>query len=152
MIPLALEAAAGLRPYLEVFGNDYPTADGTCIRDYIHVTDLAEAHATAVDFLQNQSGGSFTALNLGTGEGQSVRQIATTVEQVTSRTLPLRVVGRRPGDPPSLVADPTQAQRLLNWSATRSLEETIASAWKWLNSARRQQICAEITARDAIIR
>ena len=152
LIPLALEAAAGMRPYLEVFGDDHPTSDGTCIRDYIHVTDLAEAHTKAVDFLQSQSGGSFTALNLGTGEGQSVRQIATAVEQVTSRPLPLRIVGRRTGDPPSLVADPTRAQQLLRWSASRSLEETIASAWKWLNSAKRQGGRVAASTPDVITR
>jgi UDP-glucose-4-epimerase GalE len=142
LIPLALEAAAGLRPHLEVFGNDYPTVDGTCIRDYIHVTDLAEAHATAVEFLQNQSGGAFTALNLGTGYGRSVQQVVATVEKVTGRSVPLRITTRRPGDPPSLVADPTRAQKVLHWTANRSLEDIVASAWKWLNSSRRQQVSA----------
>ena len=110
LIPLALEAAAGLRPYLEVFGNDYPTSDGTCIRDYIHVTDLAEAHAMAVDFLQGQSGGAFTALNLGTGGGHSIKQVVATVEKITGHSVPLRITERRPGDPPTLVADPSRAQ------------------------------------------
>jgi len=142
LMPLALEAAAGLRPHLEVFGNDYPTFDGTCIRDYIHVTDLAEAHATAVEFLQSQSGGAFTALNLGTGYGRSVQQVVATVEKVTGRSVPLRITTRRPGDPPSLVADPTRAQKVLHWTANRSLEDIVASAWKWLNSSRRQQVSA----------
>ena len=106
LIPLALEAAAGLRPHLEVFGNDYPTSDGTCIRDYIHVTDLAEAHAMAVEFLQGQSGGAFTALNLGTGGGHSIKQVVATVEKITGHSVPLRITERRPGDPPTLVADP----------------------------------------------
>ncbi|MGB8771490.1 MAG: UDP-glucose 4-epimerase GalE [Candidatus Korobacteraceae bacterium] len=151
LIPLALEAAAGLRPHLEVFGNDYPTPDGTCIRDYIHVTDLGEAHAMAVEFLQGQSGGAFIALNLGSGGGHSVQQITTTVERVTERSLPLRVTGRRPGDPPSLVADPSHAERLLRWKAKRSLEEIIASAWKWLNSAKRQQVSTGYTVSGAIV-
>jgi UDP-glucose-4-epimerase GalE len=140
LMPLALEAAAGLRPHLEVFGNNYPTFDGTCIRDYIHVTDLAEAHATAVEFLQGQGGGGFTALNLGTGGGHSVQQVVATVEKITGHSVPLRIAARRPGDPPSLVADPTRAQKVLRWTANRSLEETVASAWKWLNSSKRQQV------------
>ncbi len=139
LIPLALEAAGGLRPYLEVFGNDYPTFDGTCIRDYIHVTDLADAHAMAVDFLQGHAEGTFNALNLGSGGGHSVEQIVTTVKKVTGRSVPLRITGRRPGDPPSLVADPSRAQQLLGWRANLSLDETVASAWKWLNSSKRQQ-------------
>jgi UDP-glucose-4-epimerase GalE len=140
LMPLALEAAAGLRPHLEVFGNDYPTLDGTCVRDYIHVTDLAEAHALAVEFLRSQSGGGFTALNLGTGGGHSVQQVVATVEKITGHSVPLRITARRAGDPPSLVADPTRGQQLLRWTANRSLEETVASAWKWLNSSKRQQV------------
>ena len=140
LIPLALEAAAGLRPYLEVFGNDYPTSDGTCIRDYIHVTDLAEAHATAVDFLQGQSGGAFTALNLGAGGGHSIKQVVATVEKITGHSVAVRITERRAGDPPTLVADPTRAQQLLHWTANRSLEEMVASAWKWLHTAKHQQV------------
>jgi UDP-glucose-4-epimerase GalE len=142
LLPLALEAAAGLRPHLEVFGNDYPTLDGTCVRDYIHVTDLAEGHATAVEFLQGQGGGGFTALNLGTGGGHSVQQVVTIVERITGHSVPLRITARRAGDPPNLVANPARAQQLLRWTANRSLEETVASAWKWLNSSKRQQVGA----------
>ncbi len=142
LIPLALEAAAGLRPQLELFGNDYPTFDGTCIRDYIHVTDLAEAHALAAELLQRQSGGAFTALNLGSGGGHSVQQVVSAVEKVSGRSVPLRITARRAGDPPSLVADPTRARQLLRWSANRSLEEIVASAWKWLHSGRRQHVNA----------
>ncbi len=142
LIPLALEAAAGLRPYLEVFGNDYPTFDGTCIRDYIHVTDLADAHAMAVDFLQGQSGCAFHALNLGSGGGHSVQEIVSTVEKITGHSVPLRMMARRSGDPPSLVADPSRAQQLLGWRANLSLDDTVASAWKWLNSSKRQQASA----------
>ena len=142
LIPLALEAAAGLRPPLEVFGNDYPTFDGTCIRDYIHVTDLAEAHALAAEFLQSQTGDAFTALNLGTGGGHSVRQVVAMVEKVSGHSVPRRITERRPGDPPSLVADPARARQLLRWSANRSLEEIVASAWKWLHSGKRQRVSA----------
>ncbi|MFZ0914383.1 MAG: UDP-glucose 4-epimerase GalE [Candidatus Korobacteraceae bacterium] len=142
LIPLALETAAGLRPQLEVFGNDYPTFDGTCIRDYIHVTDLAEAHALAAEFLQSHTGGGFTALNLGTGGGHSVQQVVAMVEKVSGHSVPLRITERRPGDPPNLVADPARARQLLRWSANRSLEEIVASAWKWLHSSRRRQVSA----------
>jgi len=140
LIPLALEAAAGLRPRLEVFGNDYPTFDGTCIRDYIHVTDLGEAHALAAEFLQSPIGGAFTVLNLGTGGGHSVQQVVTAVENVSGHSVPLRITARRAGDPPSLVADPTRAQQRLGWTANRSLEDIVSSAWKWLNSSKRQRV------------
>jgi UDP-glucose-4-epimerase GalE len=142
LLPLALEAAAGLRPQLEVFGNDYPTFDGTCIRDYIHVSDLAEAHALAAEFLHSPAGSGFTALNLGTGSGHSVQQVVTAAEKVSGHSVPLRTTERRPGDPPSLVADPTRARQLLRWSANRSLEDIVASAWKWLHSSRREQVRA----------
>jgi len=140
LIPLALEAAAGIRPNLEVFGNDYPTFDGTCVRDFIHVTDLAEAHTMAVDFLQSQSGATFTALNLGTGDGYSVQQIVNAVEKLTGRRVPLRIASRRAGDPPSLVACSARAREVLGWTAERSLDEIVGSAWKWLNSSKRQQL------------
>lgn len=139
LIPLALEAAARLRPQLEVFGSDYPTSDGTCIRDYIHVTDLAEAHALAAEYLQGQTGGAFTPLNLGTGDAHSVQQVVSAVEKISGHSVPVRITERRPGDPPSLVADPTRARQLLCWSARRSLEDIVASAWKWLYSDRRPQ-------------
>jgi UDP-glucose-4-epimerase GalE len=146
LIPLALEAAAGLRSHLEVFGNDYPTPDGTCIRDFIHVTDLAEAHSTAVEFLHKQNHSAFTALNLGTGRGHSVQEVVATVKKVTGRSVPLRITERRPGDPPSLVADPACAQRLLHWKASRSLDEIVGSAWKWLNSTKREQAARGVAA------
>ena len=142
LIPLALEAAAGLRPYLEMFGNDYPTLDGTCIRDYIHVSDLAEAHTMAVEYLQGRHSGAFTALNLGTGGGYSVLQVVGTVEKITGQSVPVRITTRRAGDPPILVADPSRAQQSLHWAANRSLEDIVASAWKWMNSSRRQQVKA----------
>jgi UDP-glucose-4-epimerase GalE len=142
LIPLALETAAGLRRHLEVFGNDYPTFDGTCIRDYIHVSDLAQAHAKAVDFLQDGTGGAFTALNLGAGSGHSIQQVVTTVEKITGHSVPLRLTARRPGDPPSLVADPARARQLLRWAANRSLDEIVVSAWNWMKSSHRQKASA----------
>ena len=129
LIPLALQAAAGSGPELQIFGNDYATPDGTCIRDYIHVNDLADAHVKALKYLEEQ--GNCIAANLGTGQGNSVMEVVNTVEQVTGRKVPRKITGRRAGDPPSLVADPTYAQKLLRWKATRSLRDIVSSAWQW---------------------
>ena len=134
LIPLALEAAAGIGPELQVFGSDYPTPDGTCIRDYIHVNDLAEAHVKALDHLQ--AGKPSFAANLGTGRGHSVREVVTTVEEVTGNSVPLRLCPRRVGDPPALVADPSLARSLLQWKAKRSLRESVSTAWNWMERRR----------------
>jgi UDP-glucose-4-epimerase GalE len=134
LIPSAFEAIHGERPELEIFGTDYGTPDGTCIRDYIHVNDLAEAHVLGVEYLDN---GSSTALNLGTGEGSSVREVISTIERVTGRRVPQRVAPRRQGDPPQLVADPSLAQKVLGWKARRSLQDIVATAWKWDQSHRK---------------
>jgi UDP-glucose-4-epimerase GalE len=132
LIPLALEAAQGLRT-LEVFGNDYPTPDGTCIRDYIHVNDLAEAHALALEYLAAK--GQSIALNLGTGNGHSVLEVLAAVEAATGR-LPNRRYGpRRPGDPPVLVADPARAAQVLGWKARRSLKNVVETAWRWMQKS-----------------
>jgi len=133
LIPSAFEAIHGKREALEIFGNDYPTPDGTCIRDYIHVTDLAEAHVLGVEYL---SQGSSIALNLGTGRGHSVKEVISMIERVTGRKVPTRLAPRRPGDPPRLVADPSKAEKLLNWKATRSLEQIVLTAWKWAEKDR----------------
>jgi UDP-glucose-4-epimerase GalE len=130
LIPCALLAASGARGELELFGTDYPTSDGTCVRDYIHVNDLAEAHALALRHLC--SGKDSIALNLGTGCGYSVKEVLKKVEEVTGHPVPLRLAARRPGDPPSLVADPSRAESLLQWKATRSLDDILRSAWKWM--------------------
>jgi UDP-glucose-4-epimerase GalE len=128
LIPLAL-AAAG-RGELQIFGDDYPTPDGTCIRDYIDVADLAEAHVMALKHLM--AGNPSFTVNLGTGQGSSVKEVITAVEEVTGKKVPTKVVPRRAGDPPALVADPTQAQQLLRWKARRSLRDSVTSAWKWM--------------------
>jgi len=130
LIPLALDAAAGVRPELEIFGDDYPTPDGTCIRDYIHVNDLADAHVRALEYLAN--GGLSIALNLGTGMGHSVKQVLSECEKVTGNPLPVKIGARRPGDPPMLVADPSRAEKTLGWKAKRSLNEIVSSAWNWM--------------------
>jgi UDP-glucose-4-epimerase GalE len=134
LIPLALRAAAGAGPELHVFGSDYPTPDGTCIRDYIHVTDLAEAHVKALEYLQ--AGNKSLAANLGTGRGHSVREVIATVEEVTGNPVPLHLSPRRPGDPPTLVADPSRAENLLQWKARRSLRESVSTAWNWMERRR----------------
>lgn len=118
LLPLALRAATGQGPALQVFGTDYPTPDGTCIRDYIHVCDLARAHVLALRHLLD--GGETLHLNLGTGQGLSVRQIIATIEAMTGRQMPVIWAPRRPGDPPALVADPTAARERLGFLAERS--------------------------------
>jgi len=136
LIPLAIEAALGRRPYLEIYGTDYPTPDGTAIRDYIHVTDLADAHVRALDYLRR--GGASTAFNLGAGRGYSVREVVAAVERVSGRRVPALEAPRRPGDPPVLVAEVANAQELLGWTPTfRDLESIIESAWRWHTRAPR---------------
>jgi UDP-glucose-4-epimerase GalE len=129
LIPLALRATAGEGPELQVFGWDYPTPDGTCIRDYIHVNDLAGAHVKALEHLAAGKG-SF-AVNVGTGNGASVREVISAVEKVAGKPVPHRLVARRRGDPPALVANPAKAQSLLHWKATRGLDEIVSTAWSW---------------------
>lgn len=134
LIPLALQATAGAGPELHVFGSDYPTPDGTCIRDYIHVNDLASAHVKALDHLAG--GGNSAAVNVGTGLGASVQEVITAVEKATGKRVPRKVVARRPGDPPALVANPAKAQSLLHWKAERGLENIVATAWNWMEKRR----------------
>ena len=134
LIPLALAAThKGGKP-LQIFGNDYPTADGTCIRDYIHVNDLAEAHVRALTGLVE--GKPSMAVNLGTGQGHSVLDIIKAVEDVTGHTVERSMGPRRPGDPPALVADPSRAHKALQWKASRSLGDIVASAWNWTQRAK----------------
>ena len=134
LIPCALQAAAGIRAELELYGDDYPTPDGTCIRDYIHVSDLADAHVAALDHLSG--GGATTALNLGTGLGNSVKEVIAVTERMTGLRVPYRICGRRAGDPPVLVADPSEAHRVLGWKAKRQLPQMVASAWRWMREQR----------------
>lgn len=128
LIPLIFDAAQGKRAALEIFGDDYPTADGTCVRDYIHVTDLAEAHVLGLEYLTK---GDSTAMNLGTGKGYSVKEVVDAAERITGHTVPTHIGPRRPGDPPELVADPSLAEKLLKWKAKYSLDQIIDTAWKW---------------------
>ncbi len=130
LIPLACHAALGRRPALDVYGNDYPTPDGTAVRDYIHVSDLATAHVRALEHLLE--GGESGALNLGTGMGHSVAAVIRAVEVASGRKVPANMAPRRAGDPPSLVADPSAARRLLDWSPQYpDLAEIVETAWRW---------------------
>jgi len=128
LIPVAFEAIRGKRKALEIFGNDYPTPDGTCIRDYIHVNDLAEAHVLGLEYLEK---GESTAMNLGTGRGYSVREVISAAERASGKPVPAKETTRRPGDPARLVADPSRAEQLLKWKAMRTLEQIVSTAWKW---------------------
>jgi UDP-glucose 4-epimerase len=130
LIPLALRAAAGVTPNLRVFGRDYPTPDGTCMRDYIHVLDLCEAHLAALEYLER--GGETRAFNLGVGRGFSVQEVVDAARRVTGRDFPVVTEGRRPGDPAQLIANPASANRVLGWSARyRDLETIVAHNWAW---------------------
>jgi len=131
-IPLLLAAAAGDIANFNLYGDDYPTPDGTCIRDYIHVNDLAQAHVAALESLVR--GAPSLQVNLGTGTGHSVRELIAVVEEVTGRRVPVRTVPRRPGDSPVLVADPSRANDILRWQATHALHDIVASAWRWAQS------------------
>jgi UDP-glucose 4-epimerase len=126
LIPNALKAVTGERPALDLFGEDYPTPDGTCIRDYIHVADLARAHLLA---LGAASPGQHHVVNLGTGSGASVRQVIDAVAGVTGRPVPVNVTGRRAGDPASLVASNELARTLLGWEPEHDLRTMVADAW-----------------------
>jgi len=136
LVPLVLEAAAGLRPAVSVFGTDYPTRDGTCLRDYIHVCDLAAAHVAALSYLERRPGAH--VFNLGSGEGATVREVIACAARVTGRPIPAIEVARRPGDPATLLADPAAARRLLGWKPQHAgLDNIMETAWNWL--ARRSQ-------------
>jgi UDP-glucose 4-epimerase len=130
LIPNVLAAALGKRAALEIYGIDYPTPDGTAVRDYVHVTDIADAHLRALD--AKLDGGSAVAVNLGTGTGRSVREIVEAARRVTGRDVPTVERPRRPGDPPELVAAVGRAAAMLGWRASHSsLDEILSSAWQW---------------------
>ena len=130
LIPLILQVPLGKREHITVYGDDYPTKDGTCIRDYIHVEDLARAHIMALDYLRN--GGESSIFNLGSGDGYSVMEMITAARKVTGHPIPAVVGARRPGDPARLVADSTKAHEILHWQPEIvKMEDIIATAWKW---------------------
>jgi UDP-glucose 4-epimerase len=130
LVPNVLAAALGEKADVSVFGTDYPTPDGTAIRDYVHVIDLAEAHISALEYLRG--GGKSDFINLGTGEGHSVLEVIESARKVTGQPIPVRTAGRRAGDPPKLVADATKAQKVLGWKAAQSdLPAILKSQWEW---------------------
>ena len=133
LVPLVLQTALGQRPQIDIYGTDYPTPDGTAIRDYIHVQDLADAHLRALEHLD--AGGASAALNLGTGRGHSVREVVRVAEAISGRRIPCRETARRPGDPPVLVADPRLAAEVLGWRPRLSdLDTIIRTALAWHTS------------------
>src|ERR1035437_8084579 len=140
LIPLALAATTANGPELQVpvlqiYGSDYPTPDGTCVRDYIHVNDLADAHVRALQHLEgdgDENGGDSLVVNLGTGGGYSVLEVIQAVENATGHRVRRTIGPRRPGDPPVLVADPAKAQGVLGWTAKSNLAAIVASAWAWM--------------------
>ena len=130
LMPFVTQVAVGKRPFLNVFGNDYATPDGTGVRDYIHVQDLAQGHLAAVRHLLRGDGGSFT-LNLGTGLGHSVLDVIRAFEQASGQPVPYQIAARRAGDVAQYYADPALAKHVLNWSATHTLSDMCADAWRW---------------------
>ncbi|CCG43061.1 UDP-glucose 4-epimerase GalE [Magnetospirillum molischianum] len=138
LLPNALAVAAGHRHFLDVHGDDYPTADGTCVRDFLHVSDLASAHVVALRVLLG--GGTGGTLNLGTGQGHSVRELAAQVAINTGRPVPLRIGPRRVGDPPALIADASRASRLGIAYPHSAIESIIATAWAWMSAKDREAL------------
>jgi len=137
LVPFITQTAAGLRPKLSVFGDDYPTEDGSCIRDYIHVMDLAEAHVQALERLLKQKQVSeVEVFNLGTGKGNSVLEVIKAFEQATGVAVPHQIVARRPGDVVAVYADTQKASQVLGWSTKRDLKQALASAWVWEKNIR----------------
>jgi len=129
LVPQVMRALIDKSFKLKVFGNDYPTADGTCIRDYIHIEDLAVAHVKALEYLEN--GGATTVCNIGTGQGTSVLQLIEMTSKVAKQTVPYEIAARRAGDPVNVYADVTMARKILGWQSTRDLQSIIESAYKW---------------------
>ena len=129
VIPIAIEAALGRRPHFQVLGTDYDTRDGSCVRDYVHVLDLADAHTRAIEHLLNN--GTSQALNLGTGHGTTVKELLETVRQVLGKSFEIKYGPRREGDPPALVADNALAKQILGWSPRQDLQSIIETAYNW---------------------
>ena len=130
LIPLVLAACTDNGPELQIYGSDYETRDGTCIRDYIHVCDLADAHVRALQYLESTN--ESVVANLGTGRGYTVLEVIQAAERVTGRRVRRTKASRRPGDPPVLVADPSHAQTVFQWLAKRDMVDMISSAWRWM--------------------
>jgi UDP-glucose 4-epimerase len=141
LVPFITQTAYGLRDELKVFGNDYNTPDGTCIRDYLHVVDLAKAHVIAVRrLIEKKNRKDYEAFNLGTGKGVSVLEAIRSFERVSGIKLKYKITGRRAGDIEKIWADPAYANKELGWSALNSLDEAMRTAWKWENNIRKKKI------------
>lgn len=136
-IPLALQTALGQRQGFKLFGDDYDTRDGTAVRDYIHVMDLADAHVRALKYLLD--GGETTVFNLGTGTGTTVKELIDTIRRTTNQPFPVETVGRRAGDAPCLVANNSRAREVLGWAPTRTLDDIVRTAWRWHAAERDRQ-------------
>lgn len=134
LVPFITQTAAGIRKKLTVFGNDYDTADGSCVRDYIHVMDLADAHVKAVDFLKDQPINFYEVFNVGTGEGNTVLEVIQTFEKVNELKLNYEIGPRRPGDVVKTWADTTKIKEVLGWSPKYSLEDSLRDSWRWQQS------------------
>ena len=132
LVPLIMKTALGRRSALQVFGTDYPTPDGTAVRDYVHVLDLAEAHLRALELLED--GGDSAAVNLGTGVGSSVLDVLASAETAIGRAIPYELAPRRPGDPVALYSDGRHARKLLGWDPHHGLDDIVSSAWAWHSS------------------
>jgi UDP-arabinose 4-epimerase len=142
LIPLVLEAARGVRPHVSICGTDYPTRDGTCLRDYVHVSDLASAHVLALRHVAVRSGAH--AFNLGGGEGATVREVIETARRVTGRPIAVQTSPRRPGDPAALLADSARARQALGWRPSyQSLARQIETAWNWVQSSDERPLLVE---------
>ena len=131
LLPILVQSVAGKLPPLTVFGTDYPTPDGTCLRDYIHVVDLAKAHVAALEKIAKQSEGNYNVYNISTGKPTSVMELIKTFEEVNGVKVPYTLGDRRPGDPPAYYAVPEKAQRELGWHAEKTTADAVRSAWKW---------------------
>ena len=141
LVPFITQTAYGLRKELQVYGDDYPTPDGTCIRDYIHVVDLAKAHVVALQrLLDKKNADKVEVFNLGTGKGSSVLEVIQTFEKVSGKKLPYKIVGRREGDIMTAYASTEKANKVLGWKAQSTLEEALASAWKWEQKIRTKEV------------
>ncbi len=137
LVPFITQTAAGIRKELSVFGDDYPTPDGSCIRDYIHVVDLAKAHVIALQrLLSEKNNSSFEVFNVGTGKGSSVLEVVKAFEKTTGKNLNYKIVNRRPGDVVSVYADTEKANTVLGWKAEQSLDNALDSAWEWEKKVR----------------
>ena len=138
LVPFITQTAAGLRDQLSVFGDDYPTEDGSCIRDYIHVVDLAKAHVVALErLLKDRNSNQFETFNIGTGKGSSVLEVVHAFEKVTQQKLNYKIVNRREGDVISVYADTKKANDVLGWKAEKSMEESLLSSWNWEKKVRK---------------